>query len=306
MVSNTAQIPTPPGHPQQRRRLHRAGAGGAGSRTATSSSADFSGTFPDYFQKGANPKFDFGAVSLVVADASAQRHDRAGELRGHGGRRRQGLDLRFRHLVESGRPAGVAAIRTPIFTLVHALHRHGAWRRPTTISSRTSRRIYAEQYGPGTDVPEPGHQGARDGLGLPPRPGARRRRTLPADHRLAVPLHPHSVARRRRRPSPRTSSPDSRIEVDTSQPGNFLFTFSINGGRIRLRRVSAAELRHLHEPAVHHERAVDQPAHPAQRRGLQQVLRGPGRQGTGGQRPAHVRRGLPRRCCGRITCSIRR
>ncbi len=34
-------------------------------------SADFSGTFPDYKQGGANPKYDFGPVSLVVTNGSA-------------------------------------------------------------------------------------------------------------------------------------------------------------------------------------------------------------------------------------------
>jgi hypothetical protein len=33
--------------------------------------ADFSGTFPDYFQAGANPKYDFGPVSLAVTNGGA-------------------------------------------------------------------------------------------------------------------------------------------------------------------------------------------------------------------------------------------
>ena len=88
--------------------------------------------------------------------------------------------------------------------------------------------------------------------------------------------------------------PGQPLQVDTSQPGNFLFTFSIDdAANPVLTGFPPTELQHLHDAALHHERAVDQPAHPAQRRGLQQVLRRPERHGTGGQRSTHLRRGLP-------------
>ena len=78
--------------------------------------------------------------------------------------------------------------------------------------------------------------------------------------------------------SPRTSNPDSRFR---STPASRVISCSRSASTTRRNpgtdRFSAEELQHLHVPAVHHERAVDQPAHPAQRRGLQQLLRRPER-----------------------------
>jgi len=69
--------------------------------------------------------------------------------------------------------------------------------------------------------------------------------------------------------------PGQPIIVETSQPGNFLFTFSINDESNPAPPTIRPAIRHLHESAIHHECGVNQPSHPAQRRGLQPVLRRP-------------------------------
>ena len=70
LISNVTNIPTPPGSSNNGNNGFIALAPAVLQRNGNIISADFSGTFPDYFQtdSGANPKYDFGAVTLMVSN----------------------------------------------------------------------------------------------------------------------------------------------------------------------------------------------------------------------------------------------
>lgn len=67
LVSNTAQIPTPQGSQNNSPNGLISLAPAVVQVDGNLVSADFIGTFPEYYQSGSNPKYDFGAVQLVVA-----------------------------------------------------------------------------------------------------------------------------------------------------------------------------------------------------------------------------------------------
>ena len=85
LISNVTNIPTPPGSSNNGNNGFIALGPAVLQRNGNIISADFSGTFPDYFQDpNSNPKYDFGAVTLMVSNARRQRPHRAGRLRRHG------------------------------------------------------------------------------------------------------------------------------------------------------------------------------------------------------------------------------
>lgn len=65
LVSNTPNVPTPPGSQNNGNGMVALGPAVVAQRGQTLS-ADFSGTFPEYAQNGTNPKYDFGPVTLAV------------------------------------------------------------------------------------------------------------------------------------------------------------------------------------------------------------------------------------------------
>ena len=175
LISNVAQIPTPPGSSNNGNGFI-ALAPAVLQRNGNTISADFSGTFPDYFQtdSGANPKYDFGPVTLIGRQRRRQRCHRAGRLRRHRFRRSPRLDLRFRYLVECRRPAGPAGSRRQIQPAARAV-RHGA-RGDRLLFRLEPAGHLCRAARPGDCFPEPGDHRAGNRLGLPSRP-----RTDPAD-----------------------------------------------------------------------------------------------------------------------------
>ncbi|MDP9143495.1 MAG: hypothetical protein M3N43_02160 [Actinomycetota bacterium] len=71
LVSNTPNVPTPPGSQNNGNGMVSLGPAVIAQRDQTLS-ADFSGTFPDYAQSGSNPKYDFGPVELAVVKGTSR------------------------------------------------------------------------------------------------------------------------------------------------------------------------------------------------------------------------------------------
>ena len=227
MVCNQAQIPTPPGSQNN-------GANGllalapAVLRVADNIvSADFVGTFPDYYQMNfvpLNGKYYFGEVSLVVSDganstvigavdyANTTRDDQRGWV----------LDFDI-----SSNAAAQEVLQDPkaSFQLVHPAL--GVILNETDyyfVSNQQA--IYAEQFGDGSQFL---NQGTREPATISV---FRRGRELSASE-----CPPVTVWQYRSIPLQDPGNavaistglkPGQPIIVDTSQPGNFLFTFSIN------------------------------------------------------------------------------
>lgn len=187
-------------------------------------SADFSGTFPDYFQSGSNPKFDFGPVTLVVANATGSADvGPVDYANGDAGDRRGWIfDFDISTNAAAKRIAGDADAH---FSLRHAAY--GTILEETDyyfVSNQQA--IYAEQHGPGDMFL---NQGTTEPA------------TVAVYHRgrelAAADCPPITVWQYRSVPiqSPGTVEtnatnfkPGQPIQVDTSQPGNFLLTFSID------------------------------------------------------------------------------
>ena len=225
LISNVAQIPTPPGSNNNGNGFI-ALAPAVLQRNGNTISADFSGTFPDDFQtdSGANPKFDFGPVSLWVANAA----ERVSSGRSTtptpipaiaAGGSSTSISRRMQ------RPGGSWRIPMRRFSLQH--EQYGTILAETDYYFVSNQQgIYAEQHGARRLFPEPGDHRAGHRLGLPSRP-----RTDADD------CPPITVWQYRSVPiqSPgdveaiaTNFKPGQQLQVDTSQPGNFLFTFSID------------------------------------------------------------------------------
>ena len=195
LISNDCNIPTPPGSSNNSVINNDKGlialAPAVLQRNGNAISVDFSGTFPDYAQSdtGPNPKWNFGAVTLVVSNATGNAPIGPVDYADTACRRWPRLDLRFRHLVEYRRAADPAGPRGDIQPDTRGdRHRAGGDRllfrlEPAGHLRRAKR--------PGRLLPEPGDQRAGNNLGLPSRPRTRLRR-MPSDHRLAVPFRSHS------------------------------------------------------------------------------------------------------------------
>ena len=227
MVSNTAQIPTPKGsHNNSNGLIALAPAVLAVNGNVIS--ADFSGTFPDYYQNdnqnGNNPKFDFGPVSLVVTSGTSSvtvgpveyADTAAGDAKG----------WIFDFDIASNTDAQ-KALSDPdaVFTLVHStLGMVLAETDYYFVSNQQA--IYGEQLGSGTEFLNQGtrepatisvyHRGQElAGDACPP---------VTVWQYRSVPLQSPGVAEAINA----NLEPGQPIEVNTSQPGNFLFTFTIN------------------------------------------------------------------------------
>lgn len=227
MVSNTAQIPTPQGTQNNGNNGLIALAPGVLAQNGNVLSADFISTFPDYYQKGANPKFDFGPVSLVVTSGTTSvtigpvnyADTLAGDSRG----------WIFDFDVASNTDAQ-QVLRQPdaVFTLVHSTL--------GTVLAETDyyfvsnqQALYTEQFGSGTEFLNQGttepmtvsvyHRGRElAAAGSCPPITVWQYRSIP----LQSPGVAEAIAT--------DLKPGQSITVDTSQPGNFLFTFTINDG----------------------------------------------------------------------------
>jgi hypothetical protein len=188
-------------------------------------SADFSGTFPDYFQAGANPKYDFGPVSLAVADGGASAPvgtvSYADTAAGNQGGWLFDFDI-------SANPAArqiLASAGGGTFQL-----RHGA----TVVLAETDyyvvsnqQAVYGEQGGSGTELvnqgsPEPAsvavfRRGQQLAAGACPPLTVWWYASVP----LQAPGNAEAIAT--------AWQPGRPIPIATAQPGNFLLTFTVAG-----------------------------------------------------------------------------
>jgi hypothetical protein len=228
MVSNQAAIPTPPGSQNN---------GGPSGLLALAPavlqvadnivSADFVGTFPDYYQMNfvpLNGKYYFGEVSLVVSDGANSAVIGAVDYADttHGDRRGWILDFDI-----SANAAAQQVLQDPnaSFQLTHpSLGVILAETDYYFVSNQQG--IYAEQFGDGSQFLNQGTLESatisvfRRGLELSaaecPPINVWQYRSIP----LQAPGDAVSISS--------DFKPGQPIVVDTSQPGNFLFTFSVN------------------------------------------------------------------------------
>ena len=188
-------------------------------------SADFAGTFPDYYQNGANPKFDFGAVTLnAVSGETITPIGPVNYLDLDGG---NAIGWIFDFDV-TGNTAAQTALQDPnvTFRLVHPTLGNVLGETDYYFVSN-QQGIYAEQYGAGDTFL---NQGSTEPATVAVY---RRGQMLPAGtcppitvwQYRSIPLEAPGDA------EVLTSnfSPGDPIFVDTSQPGNYLFTFTIDG-----------------------------------------------------------------------------
>lgn len=230
MVSDKAQIPTPPGSQNNGNGL-LALAPAVLQVTDNIVSADFVGTFPDYYQGSFQPlngKYYFGEVSLRVSAGTNQAVIGAIDYANttHGDRRGWVLDFDI-----SSNAAAQEILQDPnaSFQLVHPAL--GVILNETDYYFVSNQQgIYAEQHGDGSrflnqGTLEPATISVfRRGLELsasecPPITVWQYRSIPLQDPGNAVAIF-------------RDFKPGQQIVVDTSQPGNFLFTFSIEDANL--------------------------------------------------------------------------
>ena len=222
----SAQIPTPTGTQQQRQQWHRRARAGSFADERRRHRRRFlrhlSRLFPG---TGANPKYDFGAVTLVVANATGSAVIGPVDYADTDSGDRRGWIFDFDISSNAAAQASPAGSRRPIPPATRD-RTAPCSRRRTTISSRTSRASTPSRHGPGDSFL---NQGTNEPA------------TLSVYHRgrelTAADCPPITVWQYRSVPiqSPgnveaiaTNFKPGQPLQVDTSQPGNFLFTFSID------------------------------------------------------------------------------
>ena len=231
LISNDTQIPTPRGSKNNGNpkgdTTYIALAPAVLQQKGNMISVDFAGTFPDNFNEESrtNPKYDFGPVSLVVANAQEgavvgpvdYADTDSGDSRGWI------FDFDI-----SANPAAQRILQDPNarFSLQHA--QYGTILAETDyyfVSNQQA--IYAEQHGAGDTFLNQGttepatvsvyHRGRElDATDCPPIT-VWQYRSVP----IQSPGDVEAIAT--------GFKPGQPLQVDTSQPGNFLFTFSIYG-----------------------------------------------------------------------------
>jgi hypothetical protein len=225
LVANTPTIATPPGTKNNGQNGLIALAPAVLTVDGDRISADFSGTFPDYYQAGNNPKYDFGTVSLEVTDgsdsATVAAVGYADTEAGNQGGWLFDFDI-------SSNPAArqILASGNAMFQLVHATY--GIVLAETEYYFVTNQQaIYAEQGGSGRAFV---NQGAEEPASLAV---FRQGQELAAGacppitvwQYASVPLQAPGDAEA----IDSAYQPGQPIAVATDQPGNFLFTFTVLG-----------------------------------------------------------------------------
>lgn len=231
MISNQAQIPTPAD--SQNNSLNNgliALAPAVLQRSENIISADFAGTFPDNYQTPPQPaqptnlKYDFGEVSLVaLAGHSSALIGKVGYAdTAQGDNEGWVFDFDISANTDAHQ---VLEDANATFRLVHPTL--GTILNETDYYFVTNQQgIYAEQFGSGSEFL---NQGTLEPASVSV---FRRGQELSADdcppitvwQYRSIPLEAPGNAV----PISTTHKPGQPIIVDTSQPGNFLFTFSIN------------------------------------------------------------------------------
>lgn len=230
MVSNQAQIPTPKGSQNNSPNGLIALAPAVLQRSDNIISADFVGTFPDYYQTPPQPaqptnlKYDFGEASLVVS--AGLNSALIGKVKYTDTAQGDSEGWVFDFDISANKAAQqVLEDQDATFKLVHSSL--GVILEETDyyfVSNQPA--IYAEQF-------ETGSLFLNQGTLEPASVSVfKRGQELSADHcppitvwqYRSIPLQDPGLAI----PVSTSHQPGQPIIVDTSQPGNFLFTFSIN------------------------------------------------------------------------------
>ncbi len=226
MVCNTTPIPTPPGSQNNGNNGYIALAPAVLRQNGNTVSADFVGTFPENYAgnpKAPDPKYDFGAVSLNVIAGSVNAPigpvDYTNLAQG------DATGWIFDFDLGSNEPAQ-QALKDPAarFQLVSA--QYGNVLAETDYYFVTNQQaIYTEQFGSGSEFL---NQGTNDPFTVSAFSGGAK--LTPAEcpaitvwQYRSIPLQApgNAVA------ISTSLKPGEPITIDTSQPGNFLFTFSI-------------------------------------------------------------------------------
>jgi len=222
MVSNTPNIPTPVGATNNGPRYSLGPA--VLKQNGNIISADFSGTFPNYYQNGLNPKYNFGVVSLEVTNgrktATIAPVDYADTASGDS----KGWIFDF-DISSNTDALKILKSKNASFRLVQDVL--GTVLEETDYYYVTNQlAIYGEQHGSTTQFRNQGtlepatisvyHRGKElKGNRCPP---------ITLWQYRSIPLEAPGNAK-----AINTHfKPGQAIEVDTQQPGNFVFTFSIN------------------------------------------------------------------------------
>jgi hypothetical protein len=229
LVSNDTNIPTPADSRNNGTKIDGtvfvALAPAVLRRIGNAISVDFSGTFPDYFETDAapNPKYDFGTVTLVVSNAAGSAPIGPVDYADTDSGDRRGWIFDFD--VASNAPAQhILQDPDATFSLHHA--QYGTVLAETGYYFVSNQQgMYAEQNGAGDSFL---NQGSYEPATIS---AYRRGREL-----SAAECPPITVWQYRSVPiqSPgdvesiaTDFKPGQPLQVDTRQPGNFLFTFSI-------------------------------------------------------------------------------
>jgi hypothetical protein len=225
LVANDTTVPTPPGTHNNGNNGFIALAPAVLQRTGNTISVDFSGTFPDYFKtiSAPNPKYDFGPVTLVVSNAAASAPIGPVDYTDTDSGDRRGWIFDFDI---SSKPDAQKILQDPEakFSLQHATL--GPVLAETDYYFVSNQQgIYAEQNGPGDSFLNQGtselatvavyHRGLELSPAQCPPISVWQYRSVP----IQSPGDVESIAT--------NFKPGQPLQVDTSQPGNFLFTFSI-------------------------------------------------------------------------------
>jgi hypothetical protein len=226
LVSNVTNIPTPQGSKNNGSNGFVALAPAVLQRDRDTISADFSGTFPDCFQSNpeANPKYDFGTVTLFVSNVTGSAAIGPVDYADADSGNRRGWIFDFDI---SSNAAAQRILQDPDakFSLQHA--QYGTVLAETDYYFVSNQQgIYAEQNGPrdsflnqGTYEPAAVSVYRRGGELTPaecPPITVWQYRSVP----IQSPGDVESIAT--------NFKPGQPLQIDTSQPGNFLFTFSID------------------------------------------------------------------------------
>jgi hypothetical protein len=222
LIANTPTIATPPGTQNNGGGII-ALAPAVLRQNGNMLSADFMGTFPDYYQKPANPKFDFGEVRLAVTGGGATVPIAPVPYADTDGGDQRGWIFDF----DISSPDAQKALQDPAatFSLLHLTYGTVLNETPYYFPSN-QQAIYAEQHGPGDlflnqGTTEPATVSVyRYGKLLsrsecPPVTVWQYRSTPIQSPGNAVALNSNF-------------KPGDPIVADTSQPGNCLFTFTVN------------------------------------------------------------------------------
>jgi hypothetical protein len=224
MICNQTQIPTPAGTQNNGSNGLIALAPAVLQVDDNTVSADFVGTFPDYYQTSSNPKYDFGDVSLVVYAGSNSAVIGPVEYAETTQGDQQGWLFDF-DISSNTAAQQILQNAEAKFQLVHSLL--GVVLDETDYYFVSNQQgIYAEQFGTGSlflnqGTAEPATVYAYSyGQELAPEVCP----PITVWQYRSIPLQDPGNAI----PISTNHKPGQPIVVDTNQPGNFLFTFSIN------------------------------------------------------------------------------